>query len=125
MSKLLKWNGDVNKALRTIKGEIDAKGYEFVTWSNAQTGARFIAKSSTILKKYREKFENSKEVIAENEIIKLSNTGLTIDEMKESGGGVIREGWGGEETKIDLSKINVLQEVLYNEKFNCSILFND
>lgn len=126
MNKLLKWPGDVNNALKTIKTTIDKEGYEFITWKNSQTGVQFIAKSSTILKKYREKFEGSKEEISESEIVKLSNTGLTINEIKETSGGTIKEGFAGKEiTKINLSKIDILEQVLYNKDFDCSILFND
>lgn len=126
MSKLLKYSGDIKKALRTVNERMKNEGFEFVTWANAQTGARFIAKRKTVEKMYLNKFEGGAEINAE-EVVKISNTGMTLNEMQEHGAGAtIKEGWGGkEETKISAKDINLVEEILYNENFDCSVLFND
>lgn len=126
MSKLLKYSGDIKKALRTLNERMKNEGFEFVTWSNAQTGARFIAKKETVEKMYLNKFEGGAEINAD-EVIKISNSSMTLNEMQESGAGAtIKEGWGGKEKqKISRTEINLIEEVLYNENFNFSVLFND
>lgn len=124
MNKLMKYSGDINRALRTVISRMNSEGSEYVTWSNSQTGARFIAKRSTVEKMYKNKFENANEIISDNEIVKLSSNGLTVNEVKESGKSRISEGFSGKEvTEIDPSKINILEQVLYNKDFDCEVLF--
>lgn len=124
MNKLLKYSGDIKKALRTVFGRMNSEGYEFVTWTNAATGARFIAKKSSVEKMYKEKFENAKVEISDNEVIKLSNTSLTTNEIRETGGGIVKEGFHGKDrTEIKLSDAALIEKVLYDNNFDCSILF--
>ena len=124
MSKLLKYTGDINKALRTVNTRLQSEGFDFITWSNAQTGARFIAKKETVEKMYMNKFENGT-FDTTNEVIKVSNTSLTVNEMQESGAGsTLKEGMGGKEvTKVSAKDINLTEEILYNENFDLSVLF--
>ena len=124
MSKLLKYTGDINKALRTVNQRLQSEGFDFITWQNGQTGARFIAKKETVKKMYLNKFENGT-FDTTNEVIKVSNTSLTVNEMQEAGAGAtLKEGMGGKEvTKISGAEINLLDEVLYNENFDLSVLF--
>jgi len=126
MRKLLKYTGDIKKALRTVNAIMQNEKYDFVTWTNSQTGARFIAKKETVKKMYLNKFENGAEVNSA-EIVKICDSSLTLNEMQEAGAGsTLKEGWGGKETtNITKKDINFLEEVLYNDKFDCSILFND
>jgi len=124
MSKLLKYTGDINKALRTVNQRLQSEGFDFITWQNGQTGARFIAKKETVKKMYLNKFENGT-FDTTNEVIKVSNTSLTVNEMQEAGAGsTLKEGMDGKEvTKISAKEIDLIEEVLYNENFDCSALF--
>jgi hypothetical protein len=130
---LLKYNGDVARAPKAAFEKMTDGGFEFITWSNAHTGARFIARKSTVEKKAHNKFAMKKEdmiEIGENEVIKLSDTSMTIDEVKfemdanNTDELMLQEGLNGKEkTKITRKSINILEQVLYNPDFDCSILF--
>lgn len=124
MSKLLKYSGDIKKALRTVNEKMEKEGFEYVIWSNSQTGSRFIAKKETVEKMYLNKFEGGAEV-NEYEIIKVSNTSMTLNEMKEVGAGAtLKEGWGGKDViKSSAVEMNLIENILYDENFDCSVLF--
>lgn len=124
MDKLLKYSGDIKKSLKTVCSKMSNEGFEYVTWHNSQTGARFVARKSTVEKMYKEKFENAKVEISDNEVVKLSNTSLTTNEIRETGGGTVIEGLHGKDrTEIKLSEAALVEKVLYDNNFDCSILF--
>ena len=124
MEKLLKYYGDIKKALRTVFTKMSNEGFEYVTWNNAQTGARFVACKITVEKMYKEKFENAKVEILETEVVKLSNTSLTTTEIREAGNSILVEGFSGKErTEVKLSEAEIVEKVLYDNSFDCSVLF--
>jgi len=124
MEKLLKYSGDIKKALRTVFTKMSNEGFEYVTWNNAQTGARFVARKITVEKMYKEKFENAKVEILETEVVKLSNTSLTTTEIREAGNSILVEGFSGKErTEVKLSEAEIVEKVLYDNSFDCSVLF--
>lgn len=134
MKNLYKSFSDVVRAPRSVLEKMNEGNFEYVTWTNSWTGARFLAKKETVVKMAHNKFAMKKEdhlEIKESEVVKISNSSLTTDEVKfeldanNADELTISEGFDGKEkTTISRKTINLVEEILYNENFDCSKLFN-
>jgi len=132
MKRLLKYSGNAVRNPENALQEMTRDAFEFVTWGNLSTGDQFIAKKST-LEKMAHNQSCLKRIdhlqIEENEVIKISDVNLTIDEIKlelDAKGSdeiTIKEGFRKVPTKVSRAKINMLEQVLYNPDFDCSTLF--
>lgn len=129
---LLKYSGNIYSAPRKVLQDMNECGAEFVTWTNSFSGGRFIAQKSTIEKLAHNKFCMKKDElfdIKDNEIVEIGSS-LTVDEVlfemdaNNTDEIELKSGFS-EKNKITRESTNLLSEVLYNNSFDCSILFKN
>ena len=127
MNKLFK-SGGMGSPKKLLE-RMSVGGFEYVTWANSMAGSRFIARKSYIEKKAFNKSclkRSERVLINDGEVVKLG-ANLNVDEilfeLDANNVNEIQIQENKTKTNINRNSLNAISEVMYNEKFDCSVFW--